>query len=143
MAKDISFYDTSDYPTTHPLHSRANAKVVGKFKDELHGVAPLEFVGLRSKMYSLLLPDKKSKRTAKGIKKSFVDKNIVHDRYRACLLDETTTRASFKTIRSFRHRLTTYNNEKSALSPFDDKRYLLGADGATLAYGHYKLLHST
>src|SRR6218665_316692 len=51
----------------HFLQCDDNAKVIGKFKDETHGVPPLEFVGLRSKMYSLLLPDTKEKKTAKGV----------------------------------------------------------------------------
>ena len=59
MQLDIDLYDTSDYPRDHALYSKRNAKVVGKFKDELNGVAALEFIGLRPKMYSLLLPDKK------------------------------------------------------------------------------------
>ena len=63
------YYDTSDYPVEHPLHSKKNAKVVGLFKDELNGVPFVEFVGLRAKMYSFLLPDGSSKQTAKGIKK--------------------------------------------------------------------------
>ena len=45
-------FDFSDYPTTHPLHSAANAKVAGKFKDD-KATLILEFVGIRAKMYSL------------------------------------------------------------------------------------------
>jgi len=58
--------DTSSYPrdseldALKTLYSSKNAKVLGKFKDECNGTAPLEFVGLRSKI------------TAKEIKKSFV-----------------------------------------------------------------------
>ena len=39
MRLDIDLYDTSDYPRDHLLFSKRNAKVVGKFKDELNGVA--------------------------------------------------------------------------------------------------------
>ena len=132
-------YDTSDYPVEHPLHSKKNAKVVGLFKDELNGVPIVEFVGLRAKMYSFLLPDGSSKQTAKGIKKAHMKKHVIHEHYRDCLLDEKTTSARFWTIRSFAHQITTYETNKTALSPFDDKRYLLGRDGRTLAYGHYKI----
>ena len=34
MADNMDAYDTSDYPEDHPLHSRTNAKVLGKTKDE-------------------------------------------------------------------------------------------------------------
>ena len=43
------------------------------------------------------------------------------------------------TIRSFDHSLVTIKTDKIALSPFDDKRFLLGLSGKTLAYGHYKI----
>ena len=44
-----------------------NKKVVGKFKDETQGIPICEFVGLRSKMYSIKLDDDSEKKTAKGI----------------------------------------------------------------------------
>src|SRR5688572_14037886 len=78
MQKQLDEYDTSDFPNDHFLFSRNNAKVIGKFKDETNGVAASEFVGLRSKMYSLLLSDNHEKKTAKGVKKSFVSKQIRH-----------------------------------------------------------------
>ena len=62
MQLDIDLFDTSDYPRDHALFSKRNAKVVGKFKDELNGVAALEFIGLRPKMYSLL-PRQKIEKT--------------------------------------------------------------------------------
>ena len=139
MRLNLDLYDTSDYPTDHPLHSNKNKKVVGKFKDELNGVAALEFVGLRAKMYSLLLPDNKCKNTAKGIPKSFAKKHITHEQYRQCLQQESTTSATFHTIRSFVHQLKTIQFTKKSLSPYDEKRYLLGIGGTSLAYGHYEI----
>jgi len=135
MQLHLDEYDTSDYPPDHFLHSRANAKVIGKFKDETNGVAPLEFVGLRSKMYSILLPGNKEKKTAKGIKKSFVTKKIRHEDYRNCIFDEEPTTSNFFTIRSTNHELHTLEISKVALSPFDDKRYLVNSSDS-YAYGH-------
>ena len=34
MADKLDAYDTSDYPVDHPIHSKTNAKVLGKMKDE-------------------------------------------------------------------------------------------------------------
>ena len=48
--------DTSNFPKEHPLYTRVREKVVGTFKDECASVQPVQFIGLRSKMYSLLLP---------------------------------------------------------------------------------------
>ena len=43
-------------------------KVIGKFKDEAAGKPIIEFVGLKSKMYSFKTATKNNK-TAKGVKK--------------------------------------------------------------------------
>src|ERR1043165_6338560 len=107
MYTHLDQYDTSDYPANHFLYSKTNAKVIWKFKDESNAEPPLEFVGLRSKMYCLLLPKDYEKKTAKGIKKSFVTKNVRHDDYAKCLFDETSTSAKFFTIRSRKHHLHT------------------------------------
>ena len=44
-------------------------KVIGKFKDEAAGKPIIEFVGLKSKMYSYKTATKNNK-TAKGVKKN-------------------------------------------------------------------------
>ena len=158
MSDRLCHYDTSDYPPNHPLYSKINAKVLGKFKDECNGTAPLEFVGLRAKMYSILLKPEKDdeeeiddgndvkqkkeneKKTAKGVKRSYVAKHIRHRQYRNCLFDKEPTMSHFYNIRSKCHQLHTTKIVKTALSPYDDKRYLL--DGvASLAYGHHLLLN--
>src|SRR6218665_3174885 len=118
MAENLDCYDPSDYPKDHPLHDKKNAKVIGKFKDETNGVPALEFVGLRSKMYSLLLPNDKEKKTAEGVKRSFMSKYIRHNEYANCLFDEETTNATFRNIRSIKHQLHTTEISKIALSPY-------------------------
>ena len=69
MTEDLDLFHTSDDPPEHPIHNKKNAKVIGKFNDECNSLHALEFVGLASKMYSLLLPNDKEKKTAKGVKK--------------------------------------------------------------------------
>jgi hypothetical protein len=61
METELKYYDTSDYPTDHPLYSTMNKKIVGKFKDELNGKPIEEYVGLRSKMYSIKTIDSEKK----------------------------------------------------------------------------------
>ena len=139
MKEDINLYDTSDYPKDHPNYSAKNCKVIGKFKDECNGVPPVEFVGLRAKMYSILLPGDKTKSVAKGIKTGFAKRHIKHALYKKCLFEECTTNASYFQIGSKNHQLSTNQIKKSALSPFDDKRYLLSGSTDTLAHGHYKI----
>ena len=50
--------------------------MVGKFKDEMEGKIITEFVGLRSKSYSLTIQNEaKQKKAAKCVKKCVIDKN--------------------------------------------------------------------
>ena len=128
-----------DYPVGHNNYDATNCKVIGKFKDECNSDPVVEFVGLRSKMYSLITHAGKEKSTAKGIKTSFQRKHLKHRLYKQCLFENITTRASYHQIASNNHQLSTNKIVKSALSPFDDKRYLLADTTDTLAYGHYKI----
>ena len=138
MQADSHLYDFSDYPITHPLHSNTNKKVLGKMKDETVGMPPEEFVGLKSKMYSLLC-EEHDKKTAKGVKKSTLKRDITHQSYLQCLLREQTLMATMTQIRSYDHRVFTIKINKIGLSPYDDKRYVLDNGRDTLAYGHYRI----
>ncbi len=139
MLKNASFYDTSNYDKTHPNFSTLNAKIVGKMKDECGGIMPVEFVGLRAKMYSLWLRWNLEKSTAKGVKRSHAQKYIKHEQYRHCLMSETQTVETFHTIQSKNHVLKTEKITKAALSCYDDKRYLLQGTFDTLAFGHRRI----
>ena len=48
-----------DYPLDLKFFDPANKKVIGKMKDEFKGKIISEFMGLKSKMYSLLSVDNK------------------------------------------------------------------------------------
>ena len=142
MKLNMSHFDTSNYPNdARGLFSNVNAKVVGKMKDECGGQAPRQFVGLRSKMYSLQIrrDDRKPKMTAKGIKRSFVKNHLRHDMYLHTLRTGKITRAEFRRFQSKRHRVHTVNVNKICLSAFDNKRYILSDGVSTLAYGHCRI----
>ena len=49
------------------LFDQANKKVIGKMKDESEGKIIDEFVGLKSKMYSMKIIDGKESNTAIGV----------------------------------------------------------------------------
>ena len=66
---DKDKFDNSEYPSASPFFNTENKKVIGKFKDESPLSPIVEFVGLRSKMYSYIKDDHKVNKTAKGIKK--------------------------------------------------------------------------
>ena len=139
MLDNLDLFDTSNYPPNHPLFSRDNEKKIGKFKDECRGVAALEFVGLRPKMYSLLVSKNKTKMTCKGVKRGFVDKHVRHDMFLNSLRTRKRTTATFQQFQSKNHIVATVEVNKSCLSAFDDKRYILDDGERTLAYGHYSI----
>ena len=110
MRKRPDLFDTSDYPSNHPNHSMSNCKVVGKMKDECAVRAAVQFVGLRSKMYSLLLADDDEKSTAKGVKRSHAQQHIRHNQYYECLVNEAPTSESFHILQS--SKITQYLQTK-------------------------------
>jgi len=134
--------DTSSYPKEHPLYSTQNAKILGKFKDECNAVAPLEFVGLRSKMYSLLVTRKLMKMTVKGVKKSYRKNHITHDMFLQTLESKQHTTAEFLNFRSRNHVIHTQKITKVGLSAYDDKRYFLWDGKNSLVYGHKDIAHT-
>ena len=61
MSETEDEFDFSDYPKQHPLNNETNEKVIGKMKDECAhcaGTPIAEYIGLRSKLYSILRADK-------------------------------------------------------------------------------------
>ena len=57
--KDKHLFHFSGYPKDSVYYDGLNKKVLGKMKDELNGVKIIEFVGLKSKMYSLIAENDK------------------------------------------------------------------------------------
>jgi len=141
MAENIELFDTSNFEQTHPLYWKTNHRIVRKFKSETGSLTPLEFVGLRAKMYSLLVPQnpKECKIRAKGIKKSYVKKKVRHDQFLNVLKTLKPTPSTFRSFQSVNHVLRTVEINKTCLNAFDDKRYILNDGVGTLAYGHFRI----
>ena len=139
MAGNMDTYDNSDYAVDHPLHSRTNAKVLGKMMFEYSSLAPQEFVGLHAKMYRILLPNGKTKFTAKGVSRRYILKHLHHKDYLRTLKETESTIATFSTLRSQKQQIKTIELTTKCLSAFDDKRYILNDGITTLGYGHYKI----
>ena len=136
---DKDKFDNSDYPENSPYFDKTNKKVIGKFKDEAAGVPIVEFVGLRSKMYSYIKDNDEGGKTAKGIKKNIITKNIKHEDYKEVLFNNKQMHHTMKTIRSNNHQLGSFELNKISLSCFDDKRFIHENGITTSSYGHYKI----
>ena len=74
--EDKNVFDNCDYPKESAFFDSTNKKVIAKFKDEAAGMPTVEFVGLRSKVYSYVKDNSKNERTAKGDRKYVIKKNI-------------------------------------------------------------------
>ena len=135
---DRHLFDNSDYPNSSKYFSDENKKVIGKFKDEAAGKPILEFVGLKSKMYSYKIGEEEYKK-AKGVKKNVVKKEIKHQDYLDVLFNEKIMHHQMNTIRSESHQINSYHLNKVSLSPYDDKRYLLDDGITSYAYGRVPL----
>jgi hypothetical protein len=140
IKKNLHLFDTSNYPKSHPCYSEERKKQIGYMKDEYGGIPLRKFIGLRSKLYSVMPFDFNCSKRAKGVKKCIVEKEINFDDYEAALFANVNQFRSMNFIRSYRHELYTCNLNKLALSSFDDKRYILGDNVNTLPYGHVALV---
>ena len=134
---DKDKFDFSGYKETSDFYDLKNKKVIGKMKDETAGVPIVEFVGLRSKMYSYVTKDEKGCKTAKGIKKNVVRNLLKHEDYKNTLFNNRQMFHKMKSIRSENHKIYSVEINKKSLSCFDDKRYILSNGIDSFAYGHY------
>jgi len=140
---------------------KSETSLITRFKDAT-GIScfqcPTEFIGLRAKAYSFqvlgfgdgnicdlsgkmvpMRPDVQ-KATAKGIVKSARKQHLKHAQYQeAHKIGATKDLVPMVVIQSQKHRIYTKLIKKKGLSALNDKRYYLGAEGPTLAFGHYKI----
>ena len=123
-----NLFDFSDYPLNSKFFDPVNKKVIGKMKDEFKGKVISEFVGLESKMYSLIDVDDEVTK-AKG-----VNKKVRHTEFVDVLFNKKVIRYDMKEIQGKLHRIGTYDICKISLSCFDDKRYILDYSINSLAY---------
>ena len=135
---DKDKFDNSDYDIKSPFYNKTNKKVIGKFKDEAAGQPIIEFIGLRSKMYSYVKDNETGGKTAKGIKKNVIKKDIKHEDYKNVLFNNKQMHHTMKTIRSQKHQLGSFELNKISLSCFDDKRFLHDNGITSYSYGNWR-----
>ena len=127
--KDL--FDFSNYSKDSKFYENTNKKVIGKMKDEHGGVIIDEFVGSKSKMYSIKKIDGSESSTTKRV-------NIATEfnEFKDVLFNGKIIRHKMKRIQAKKHKIGTYEIDKISLSCFDDKRYVLHDGVNTLAYFH-------
>ena len=75
---------------------------------------------------------------AKGIKEQAATK-IAYKDYHKCSFEKEIIVTEHYVIRSRLHNIYSEREKKIALSPHDDKRYLIPNSTDTLAWGHYRI----
>ena len=128
---DKDLFDFSNYSKELKFYSERNKKVIGKMQDEMGGKIVSEFIGLKSKIYSVAAVDDEEKTRAKGVNKKLKYTELFH-----VLFDKKVVRHNMKRIQAKCHRFGTHDVCKVSLSCFDDKRYVLDNGVDTLAYFH-------
>ena len=103
-------------------------------KDEFNENNIDEFVGLKSKMYSLISNNMEMNKT-KGI-----NLKLKHKEYVNLLFNKKILRHKMKRILSERHNIGSFVINKISLSCYDDKRFILNDGINSLAYGHKNII---
>lgn len=140
LKENSNRFDTSDYPIDNNFGIElVNKKIPGLMKDECNGKCITEFVGLRSKMYSIQIDGTETVKKAKGVKPNVITKKISFDEYVKCLNSKIGFVDNQCTIKSKLHKVYSIEQTKSMLDSKDDKRKILENNIDTLAWGHYSL----
>ena len=101
--KHKHLFDFSNYWKDSIFFDETNKKVIGKMKDEHKGKIIAEFVGLKSKMYSMKNIDCREFNTAKGV-------NIAIDfnKFKDTLFNKKVLRHKIRRIQGKKYKLGTY-----------------------------------
>ena len=133
--------DFSNFSKDHELYDNKNNKALGFLKSEYGEKVVNEFVGIKSKLYSIIYNEDSNKRTAKGLQKAVLKKFITHDHYKKVIEENNVFVTSMSRIQSKSHDIHTVRIEKMIFMPMDDKRFILENGIDTLPYGHYAINH--
>ena len=127
--KHKHLFDFSNFSKDSKVFDETYKKVIGKMKYEFDRVIVEEFIGLKSKTYSMKKIDGKELKTAKG-----VNTTTEFNEFKDVLFAKKIIRHKMNRIQSKKHKLGTYEIDKISLSCFDDRRYVLDDRIHTLAF---------
>ena len=131
MHKHKELFDLSNQPKDSKYFCNDNKKVPGKMNDEYAGIPIYEFIGLKSKMYSIRDITKNEKSMYKGH-----SSDIRYDQFKNTNSNKKVIRHNMRGIKSKHHEIYTYESKTTSLSDFDDKRHILHDGINTLPNGH-------
>ena len=123
MHKHKEIFDLSNQPK--------DKKVPGIMKDEYAGIPIYKYIGIKPKMYSI--------RNVYNYEKSVYKEHssdIKYDQFKDTHSNKRVIKHNTRGIKSKKHEIYTYESNKTSLSFYDDKRYILDDGINKLPYGH-------
>ena len=102
MYKFKELFDSSNFSKDSKYFSNDNKKVLGKMKEEYGGTVRYEYVGTKSKMYSIRDVNNCEKSVYKGH-----NSNIGHNEFIDVHSNKNVIRHYMKVIKSINHRMYT------------------------------------
>jgi hypothetical protein len=120
------------------VYSEKNRKKTGLMKPEEGTSIIAEVISLKAKMYSMIDEnDKQINSTAKGVKKDS-KKFLQHQKYKNTIELQHCYSVDQGRIASDKHVKNTILQQKAALNPLNDKRYMINHTNS-YPYGYYKI----
>jgi len=110
-----------------------NSKTVGLFKEEAYLIK--EFTALNPKVYSFESVNENAKKL-KGVSKVVVKKEITHNDYNNVLKTGESIKRDVVGFRSFNHQIYTDKTNKTALTSYYDKLYMIDENNC-VPFGYY------
>ena len=127
--KDL--FDLSNFSKNKKYFCNNNKKVPGKMKVEYGGTAICEYIGTKSKMYSIRDVNNYEKSVHKG-----QNSLIKNEEFKDVHFNKKVIRYKMRGFKSINHKICTYESNKTSLSCYDDKLYILSDGINTLPYEH-------
>ena len=124
-------FNLSSYHKNSKYFCIDNKEVLGKMNDEYGGKIIYEITALKSKIYSIRDVNKNEKSVHKGHNSS-----IKYGEFKDTHSNKKVIRHTMRGIKSKKHELVTYESNKTSLSDFDNKRYILDDGINTFPFGH-------
>ena len=129
--KHKELFNLSNQPKESKYFCNDHKKVPGKMKDEYVGIPIYENIGIESKIYSIRNVYNHEKSVYKGH-----NSDIKYDEFKDPHPNKKVIRHNMRGIKFTHHEIYTYERNKTSLSDFDDKRYILDDGINTSPYGH-------
>ena len=108
-------FDFSNYWKDWKFYNNSNNLVVGKMRDETCGVPIKGFVGLKSKIYTLITEEKHESKKAKDINKNVIDDELKYEDYKNVLFNKSYMRDEMNRIQYKDHNIRSYRTHKTSL----------------------------